>query len=118
LPFPILNASAVIQCCHGGKVTVIPGQQKVLVGGAPALVLGDIAGSPTICPVVPSGPTKPCTTATVPAPAPGTTATKVFIEGRPVHASAATLVGITDGAPVPCPTLMVTYPGQTKVMAT
>jgi hypothetical protein len=24
--------------------------------------------------------------------------------------------GITDGAPVPCPILMVTFPGQVKVM--
>ena len=114
---PIANVSAVITCCHSGPVTLIPKQAKVIVGGAPALCAGDVAGNPTVCPVPPSPASKPCTTATV-IPTPGASvSTKVFVQGKPVMLGNPAVPGVTDGAPVPCPTLMVTYPGQVKVMA-
>jgi hypothetical protein len=119
VPFPILNASARLACCHqAGTVTLIPSQSTVLVGGAPAMVAGDIAGSPVVaCPVVPSPASKPCTTATVP-PIPGATVSmKVMIGGRPVVLGNPALTGITDAAPVPCPVLTVQFPGQTTVLA-
>jgi hypothetical protein len=114
---PIVNASAVITCCHAGPVVVIPKQTKVLIGGAPAICAGDIAGNPTTCPVPPSPASKPCTTSTV-LPVPGASvSTKVMVMGKPVMLGNPTVPGITDGAPVPCPTLMVTFPGQVQVMA-
>ena len=46
MPFPALNANAVIQCPHMGKVNVIPKLPTVTIGGAPALRLTDLMGSP------------------------------------------------------------------------
>ena len=115
---PIVNTAAVIQCCHMGPVTIIPKQTKVLIGGSPAVCAGDIAGNPTVCPVPPSPGSKPCTTATV-LPVPGASvSTKVMVMGKPVMLGNPTVPGITDGVPVPCPTLMGTFPGQVQVMAT
>ncbi len=115
---PIVNASAVIQCCHMGPVVVFPKQTKVMIGGSPAICAGDIAGNPTTCPVPPSPASKPCTTATV-LPGPGASiSTKVMIMGKPAMLGNPSVPGITDGAPVPCPTLMVTFPGQVQVIAT
>jgi uncharacterized Zn-binding protein involved in type VI secretion len=113
---PIVNVKADIACCHQGKVTLLPKQTKVLVGGAPALCAGDVAANPCLCPVPPSPGSKPCTTATV-IPTPGASvSTKVFVQGKPVMLGNPTVPGLTDGAPVPCPTLMIRFPGQIKVM--
>jgi len=116
---PILNANAVVTCCHGaGTVQVIPKQTTVLIGGAPAIRAGDIAGNPVAaCPVAPTGPTKPCTTATVP-PVPGVSAsTRVMIAGMPAALGTPVVPAITDSTPVPCPTVNVMSPGQTQVTA-
>jgi uncharacterized protein YcsI (UPF0317 family) len=43
---------------------------------------------------------------------------KVMVGGKPVMLGNPTAPGITDGAPAPCPVLMVTYAGQMQVMAT
>jgi hypothetical protein len=116
---PLLNASAQITCCHqGGPAVIVPTQAKVRVGGGFALVAGDVSGAVVTCPVAPSPASKPCTTATV-MPVPGASAsTKVMIGGRPALLGNPAIPGITDGAPVPCPTLMVRYPGQMVVIAT
>ncbi len=117
---PILNANAVVTCCHGaGMVQIIPKQSTVLVGGAPALRAGDIAGNPVAgCPVVPSPASKPCTTATVP-PVPGVSAsTRVLIGGMPAAIGSPVVPAFTDGAPVPCPIVNVVSPGQAQVSAT
>jgi hypothetical protein len=113
-----VNASADIACCHQGKVTIIPKQFKVLVGGAPAICAGDITANPTLCPVPPSPGSKPCTTSTaIPTPVACVSA-KVMVMGKPIMLGNPTVPGITDGAPVPCPILMVRFPGQTTVMVT
>jgi hypothetical protein len=113
---PIVNASADVACCHQGKVTIIPKQAKVMIGGSPAICAGDIAASPCICPVPPSPGSKPCTTATlIPTPA-ANVSVKVFVQGQPVMLGNPTVPGITDGVP-PCPILMVRFPGQVTVMA-
>jgi hypothetical protein len=98
-------------------VTLFPKQTTVMVGGSPALCAGDIAGNPTMCPVPPSPASKPCTTSTV-LPVPGASiSTLVMIGGKPAMLGNPSVPGITDGVPVPCPTLMVMYPGQTMVIA-
>jgi hypothetical protein len=115
---PIANISAQITCCHAGPVVLFPKQTKVMVGGAPALRVMDVAGNPTTCPVPPSPASKPCTTSTM-IPTPGANAsTKVMIQGMPALLGNPSVPGITDGAPVPCPTLMVMFPGQVIVNAT
>jgi hypothetical protein len=112
---PVVNVKADIACCHQGKVTLLPKQTKVIVGGAPALRAGDVAANLCACPVPPSPGSKPCTTATV-TPTPGVSVSrKVFAQGKPVMLGNPTVPGVTDGAPVPCPTLMIRSPGQIKV---
>src|SRR3954449_5664328 len=101
-----------------GPVVLMPKQVQVNIGGAPALRVTDIAANPTTCPVPPSPASKPCTTSTV-LPVPGASAsTKVMIGGVPALLGNPSVPGITDGAPVPCPTLMVMFPGQVQVIAT
>jgi hypothetical protein len=113
---PAVNVSADIACCHQGKVTVFPKQTKVNVGGAFALCAGDIAANPCLCPVPPSPGSKPCTTATaLPTPV-ATVSARVMVAGKPIMLGNPTVPGITDGAPVPCPILMIRFPGQTRVM--
>jgi hypothetical protein len=114
---PLVNVNAVITCCHMGPVVLMPKQVQVNIGGAPALRVTDIAANPTTCPVPPSPASKPCTTSTViPTPA-ANASTVVMIGGVPALLGNPSIPGITDGAPVPCPTLMVTFPGQVQVMA-
>jgi hypothetical protein len=51
-------------------------------------------------------------------PVPGASvSTRVMIMGKPAMLGNPSVPGITDGVPVPCPTLMVTFPGQVQVMA-
>lgn len=108
----VLNAAAQLQCPHGGRVTLLPRQQQVLVGGAPALRASDLAGAPIVgCPVAPTPSTKPCTV--VAAVLPGSWASSVLAAGEPVLLQ--TLVALTDGVP-PGP-VVVLSPGQAKVQA-
>ena len=61
MPAPIVNASAKIMCAHGGQVTLIPKQVKVLAGGAPVLCVGDLVGAPIVgCAQPPTPATAPC----------------------------------------------------------
>ena len=94
---------------------MIPKQTKV-TGGLRDL-RGDIAGNPTVCPVPPSPASKPCTTATVlPVPG-GVDLDEGHGPGKPVMLGNPSVPGITDGGLVPCPTLMVGFPGQVTVIA-
>jgi len=115
MPMPILNASAKIMCAHGGQVTLIPKQFTVLVGGAPAMCVGDIMGSPIVgCAQPPTPATAPClvVASEIPIPMSGMNP-QVMVGGKPVLLAG--INGITSGVP-PSP-LIVAYPGQTQVMA-
>ena len=60
---PLLNANATILCSHGGMFTIMPTTApNVLIGGAPALTVGDVMSS------LPGG--TPCPFATAAGPAP------------------------------------------------
>lgn len=116
MPFPALNANAVIQCTHGGKVTVIPKQFQVTIGGAPALRLTDVLGSPIApCPVVPSPSSKPCLTVVAP---PQLWASKtVTVGGMPLLMQMPGPSGTTDGVPpLPMVGLMCSFAGAATVM--
>jgi hypothetical protein len=115
VPSPILTSAAKIMCAHGGQVTLIPKQVKVLVGGQPAMCVGDIVGSPI------AGCGQPTTAVTVqclvvaseiPIPMVGMSP-KVLVGGKPVLLAG--INGITSGVP-PSP-LIVAFPGQTTVLA-
>jgi hypothetical protein len=107
---PIVTSNAVITCVHGGLVTLIPKQSKVVIQGGAVLCDPDLVGAPIVgCLQPPSPSTKPCTT--VISTLPGSTSLKVLVGGRPAYI--ATLSGITDG--VPPGALIVSSPGQTTV---
>lgn len=111
MPF-VLNAAAELQCPHGGRVTVIPGQETVLAGGAPVLRISDVEGAPIVgCPIPPTPATKPCTL--VAAVLPGSWASTVVAAGEPVLLQ--TLVALTDGVP-PGPVLVIEA-GQAQIQA-
>jgi len=97
-------------CSHGGRVTLIPRQEKVTIQGGAVMCEPDLVGCVIVgCAQPPTPGTKPCTT--VVATFPGSTSPKVSVDGRPVYL--ATLSGITDG--VPPGTLITADPGQTSV---
>jgi hypothetical protein len=109
---PIVTAAATVTCLHGGQVTLIPKQTKVLIKGSPVLCEPDLVGSPIVgCPVPPSPGSKPCLVVTSVIPGPTSTSLKVKVGGRPAYI--ATLTGLTDG--VPPGTIMVANPGQVAV---
>ena len=82
MPGFIVTASAKGTCPHGGQLSVIPAQARVMVGGAPAAVLSDL-GSVAACPFqIPVGAgtkPQPCVTA-------GwvVAAVRVLVGGQPV----------------------------------
>jgi hypothetical protein len=107
---PLVTSNAVILCIHGGKVSPIPSQTKVLIDGAPVLCMMDLMGAPIVgCPIPPTPATKPCTA--VVSVLPGSWSLKVVIGVQP--ALVATATGLTDG--VPPGTIQVVFPGQVKV---
>jgi hypothetical protein len=107
---PLVNVNAVITCAHGGQVTLIPKQAKVMAGGSPVVCETDLIGAPIIgCAQPPSPSTKPCTM--VVSTLPGGSSLKALASGKPIHVQ--TLSGMTDGVP-PAP-IMVMSAGQTTV---
>jgi hypothetical protein len=115
MPAPIVTSAASIMCAHGGQVTLIPKQFKVLAGGAPVLCVGDIVGSPIVGCAQPVTPlTVPClaVASEIPIPMVGMSP-KVLVNGKPVLLAG--INGITSGVP-PSP-LIVTFPGQVKALA-
>jgi hypothetical protein len=114
MPAPIITSAAKIMCAHGGQVTLIPKQFKVLAGGQPVMCVGDLVGSPIVgCAQPPTPATAPClvVASEIPIPMVGMSP-KVLVMGKP--ALLAGINGITSGVP-PSP-LIDTFPGQVKVL--
>lgn len=114
MPAPIVTTAARIMCAHGGQVTLIPKQMKVLAGGAPVLCVGDLVGSPIVgCAQPTSGLTVMCTVVASEIPIPGVgMSPTVMAGGKPVLLAG--INGVTSGVP-PSP-LVVAFPGQTKAL--
>lgn len=114
---PICNVNAVITCPHQtGIAKPVPKQTQVLVGGAPALRITDVAGAPILpgCTQLPTPGTPgfvPCATIVAPAAA---GSTKVMIGGAPALLATSTMT--SNGVPVPAP-VTVKFPGQVQVNA-
>jgi hypothetical protein len=107
---PIITSNATIMCSHGGRVTLVPKQQVLVVQGAAVMCEPDLVGSVIVgCAQSPTPSTKPCTA--VVATLPGSSSATVLVAGRPAYIAA--LSGITDG--VPPGVLTVADPGQTIV---
>ena len=78
MPAFLFHVGATAICPHGGQVTVIPANTRVLVNGMPAATLGDqflIAGCAF---TVPPGKPQPCVRVQWLVPA-----TRVLINGQP-----------------------------------
>ena len=115
MPAPILTTAAKIMCAHGGQVTLIPKQMKVLAGGQPVLCVGDLVGAPIVgCAQPPTPATAPClaVVSEIPIPMVGMNP-QVMVMGKPVLLAGIT--GVTSGVP-PSP-LIVSFPGQVKAQA-
>ncbi len=115
MPSPIVTTAAKIMCAHGGQVTLIPKQFKVLAGGQPVMCVGDLVGSPIVgCAQPPTPVTVPClaVASEIPIPMVGMNP-MVFVQGKPVLLAG--INGVTTGVP-PSP-LIVVFPGQVKVLA-
>lgn len=115
MPAPIVTSAAKIMCAHGGQVTLIPKQVKVLAGGQPVLCVGDLAGAPIVgCAQPTTSVTVQCTAVAseIPIPMVGMSP-KVMVNGKPVLLAG--INGVTTGVP-PSP-LIVAFPGQTKALA-
>ena len=79
MPGPVLDVTSVMTCPHGGKVTNVPSQPRVLVNGQPALVLPDVGTVAGCAFTLPGGKPSPCVTVQWTAPA-----TRVLASGQPV----------------------------------
>jgi hypothetical protein len=116
---PICNINAVITCPHqAGIAKPIPKQTQVIIGGAPALRITDMPGTPIMpgCPNLPTPGTPafvPCATIVAPA-TPGST--KVMIGGQPALLATSLM---TTNCVVPVPNgASVKFAGQSLVNAT
>jgi hypothetical protein len=113
---PICNANAIFMCSHGGMFRMMPTTAPtVMVGGAPALTVGDVmtalpGGAP--CPFATPGGPLPCLTF---ASATGGFATKVLIKGQPALLQTTQFITGGSGPPVPA---MVQMPGNMTVQGT
>jgi len=80
MTIPIVTMASLAQCPHAIPATLLSSASKVLVMGAPPLVLGD-KGTVAGCPFqLPAGPTpSPCVTLMLTG-----ASSKVLVEGKPV----------------------------------
>ena len=103
----LLDANTSIACPHGGQGTVVPSNQKVRLGGSPALVNTDqatIAG----CAFNVSGSPSPCIRVQWVAPA-----TRVTVGGTPVLLSSSVALCVNAAGAPQGPGTLSGY--QTKV---
>ncbi|MCU1425692.1 MAG: hypothetical protein JWM51_1983 [Microbacteriaceae bacterium] len=78
MPGPVLQVGATVLCPHGGQVSAVTSNSRVLLGGSPAVTVGDtypVAG----CVFNVSGKPQPCVTAKW-----MVVATRVMVGGQPV----------------------------------
>jgi hypothetical protein len=107
----IITTKATIKCTHGGVVTPVPTDQKVVIDGGVVLCEGDLDQAPIFgCPQAGPG-IKPCTS--VASITPDSVSRKVNVGGRGVYLDA--LDGLTDGSPPGG--VMVVDAGQTRAEA-
>ncbi len=63
---PLVNASATVQCAHGGLVPMIPAGKRPLIGGAPGMVPTDLVGKVAVgCAFNVAGAPVPCVVVSV-----------------------------------------------------
>jgi hypothetical protein len=80
MPGFALTTAAVLTCAHQGQITLPPGQQQVLAGGAPVLTTADVYVVTPSCALTSAQPPSPCVQVDC-APA---AAARVLVQGRPL----------------------------------
>lgn len=112
MTIPLVTMASVAQCPHGIPGTLIASATKVLVVGAPVLVMGDkglVAGCPFQLPPVPTP--SPCVTLMLT----GASA-KVMVEGKPALKMNPGDLGVAATQAPQGPVIWASV--QTKVLAT
>ena len=107
---PIVQVGATLLCAHGGNVQLVPGQTRVLVGGAPAATMS----TPTLvagCPFVVASVPQPCIRGQWIVPA-----TRVMAGGSPVILQNSTGLGLGPTQAPQGPLSVIV--AQTRVMGT
>ncbi len=92
MPGFIVQVGGVVACFHQGSVSVVPSNQRVLLGVQQALTVSDIpavAGCPFQVPVPGGTKPQPCVTVQL------ETATKVLIDNRPALILTPAAVGVS-----------------------
>jgi hypothetical protein len=115
MPSAALNAMAQMMCIHGGQVMLMPSQQQVLIGGAPAITLPDIIAAKIVgCPQMGPG-IVPCVQIITSMPA-VMTSPLVTVKGMPLAVGTPGAPGgVTSG--VPPGMIVLVNPGQVLAMA-
>lgn len=111
---PALNATATIQCPHGGQVSIVTANARVKMGGAFAVTFGDtytVAGCPFQVPIGTGTKPQPCIRLQWIVPA-----KRVKINGQPVLTMTSSgLCQSAEQIPQGPPTVVQT---QMRVLAT
>jgi hypothetical protein len=112
-----LNVNAMVQCSHGGQFKLAPTVgSTVMMGGAPAIVVTDMAAPMAPCPFAIPPPAGPGPTPCLLFAGPAMTgfSTKVFIKGQPVLMQTAQWMTVATPPAPPVPA-MVSSPGNMTV---
>ena len=114
MPGPLYHLGAQAICPHGGTVTVISTNTRVIVSGQPVATMGDsytVAGCPFQIPIPGGTKPQPCVTAKFLVPA-----TRVMVNGQPAIIQTSTgLCQSAEQIPQGSPTIVATQP---RVVAT
>jgi uncharacterized Zn-binding protein involved in type VI secretion len=111
MPGPLFHVGASAICPHGGQITVISSNTRVLVSGMPVATLADTGMVAGCIFTIPGPKPQPCVTARWLVPA-----TRVLINGQPALIQTSTgLCQSAEQIPQGPPTIVAT---QTRVIAT
>jgi len=111
MPGPLFHVGAAAICPHGGQVTVISSNSRVLVSGMPIATMGDTYVVAGCAFTVPPGKPQPCVKVQWLVPA-----TRVMVNGQPALLQTSTgLCQSAEQIPQGPPTIVST---QTRVMGT
>jgi uncharacterized Zn-binding protein involved in type VI secretion len=106
MPGPIFHVGAAAICPHGGQVTVISSNARVMLGGMPAATLGDTYVVAGCAFTVPPGKPQPCVKVQWLVPA-----ARVVINGQPAILQTSTGLCLSpEQAPQGPPTIVATQP--------
>ena len=112
MPGPLYHVGAVGMCMHGGQISTVSANTRVLVSGQPVAVVSDmstIAACPFNIPAIPKP--QPCVTVRWLVPA-----TRVMVGGQPALLQTSTGLCLSaEQIPQGAPTITV---NQTRVIAT